>query len=257
VKIKFLGVGSAFTTQEYYQSNMLITSRAGKNLLIDCGGDARFSLREIGIHSGNLTEKIDAVYISHLHADHIGGMEWLALSAYFSPGAKKPSLFMEKQHMRDMWNHSLKGGLERIQEKPAHLSDYFLCRQLEGHDSFLWEEIEFQLFRMPHVKTDHNDHDSFGLLIRKDGNTCFISADAQLRADFLSKIAGKTDLIFHDCETSPFKTSVHAHYDELCGLPADIKNKIWLYHYQPNPDYTPRDDGFRGFVIKGQEFDIS
>jgi len=32
---------------------------------------------------------------------------------------------------------------------------------------------------------------------------------------------------------------------------------MWLYHYQPNPDYTPQDDDFKGFLIKGQEFNIS
>ncbi|MDM8523453.1 hypothetical protein QUF80_08790 [Desulfococcaceae bacterium HSG8] len=46
MKIKFLGVGSAFTTPEYYQSNMPVTSRSGKQLLVDCGGDIRFSLGE-------------------------------------------------------------------------------------------------------------------------------------------------------------------------------------------------------------------
>jgi len=34
MKIKFIGVGSAFTTQDYYQSNMLITARSGKDLLV-------------------------------------------------------------------------------------------------------------------------------------------------------------------------------------------------------------------------------
>ena len=68
MELRFAGVGSAFTTKEYWQSNMIV-SHDGKNLLIDCGGDIRFSLAEL-----NMSYKdIDAVYISHLHADHIGG----------------------------------------------------------------------------------------------------------------------------------------------------------------------------------------
>jgi len=33
MKIKFIGAGSAFTSPDYYQSNMLITSKSGKRLL--------------------------------------------------------------------------------------------------------------------------------------------------------------------------------------------------------------------------------
>ena len=256
MKIKFIGVGSAFTSQQYYQSNMLITSRSGKKLLIDCGSDARFSLKESGVRQEDLNDTIDGVYISHLHADHIGGMEWLSLCTYFGSDGKRPSLFMEREHMKDMWNNSLKGGLERVNKKIMHLTDYFLCHPLDPNDSFVWENIHFKLYKMPHIKTNYHDHDSFGLLIEENGNTCFISTDTQFKADLLTQISGKTDLIFHDCETSSFPTTVHAHYDELFTISLDIKKKIWLYHYQPT-DINPQKDGFKGFVIKGQEFDIS
>ncbi len=69
MKLTFLGSGSAFTMNNR-QSNMILEDD-GKILLIDCGTDIRHSL-----HQQDLSYKdIDAVYISHLHADHIGGME--------------------------------------------------------------------------------------------------------------------------------------------------------------------------------------
>jgi ribonuclease BN (tRNA processing enzyme) len=77
-----LGTGSAFTLKNF-QSNYLL--KGEKNLLIDCGGDIRFSLKE-----QNMSYKdIDAVYISHLHADHQGGLEYLAFCSYFDPSKKK------------------------------------------------------------------------------------------------------------------------------------------------------------------------
>ena len=36
-----------------------------------------------------------------------------------------------------------------------------------------------------------------------------------------------------------------------------MKGKIWLYHYQASSDYDPAADGFRGFVKKGQVFDLT
>jgi ribonuclease BN (tRNA processing enzyme) len=258
MKIQFIGVGSAFTTPDCYQSNLLITARSGKKLLLDCGGDARFALAECGIYGYNVGEIIDAVYISHLHADHIGGLEWLAFSTFFNPKHKKPTLFTEEEQMHKLWEHSLKGGLESIEGKTMLLTDYFDCRPQSKDGTFLWEGIQATLVQMPHVVAGPNNHYSYGLLLREDVGPCvFISTDTQFSPDLITNLAQKADVIFHDCETTPFNTPVHVHYEELVTLPATLKQKMWLYHYQPHPKYDPKADGFQGFVVKGQEFDFS
>jgi hypothetical protein len=65
------------------------------------------------------------------------------------------------------------------------------------------------------------------------------------------------DIIFHDCETASVKSGVHAHYTELLTLSETIRNKIWLYHYNPGALPDAKKDGFRGFVKKGQCFDFN
>ena len=59
-----------------------------------------------------------------------------------------------------------------------------------------------------------------------------------------------------DCELAKYPNSVHAQYHELATLPADIKAKMWLYH---NDGDRPNavEDGFAGFVNKGDIFDFS
>jgi len=71
-----------------WQSNFLIEfdtpGKRGQNpyrLLIDAGADVRHAMRCVGIASS----EIDGVYISHPHNDHIGGMEYLALTTLFNP----------------------------------------------------------------------------------------------------------------------------------------------------------------------------
>jgi hypothetical protein len=64
------------------------------------------------------------------------------------------------------------------------------------------------------------------------------------------------DVVFHDCETYPFKSGVHAHYDDLVTLPKEQKAKMWLYHYGPDPKQNANKDGFCGFVQKGQTFEV-
>lgn len=259
MKIRFLGVGSAFTTPEHYQSNLLITAPSGRNMLVDCGTDIRFSLRE-GLPDNALPyEAIDAVYISHLHSDHIGGMEWLAFLTYFNPHQPRLRLYMEEATMREMWRTSLKGGLGCIQGKRMHLTDYFDCRPVAVNGSFIWESIRFTLVRMLHISTGYRDFYSYGLLMadaRKAGPAIFFTTDTQYRPHLLRDIAQDAALIFHDCETSPVRSIVHAHYLDLRELPAALRTKMWLYHYQPDPKFDPEADGFRGFVRKGQEFDL-
>jgi len=51
-------------------------------------------------------------------------------------------------------------------------------------------------------------------------------------------------------------SGVHAHYNDLKGLPAEMKVKMWLYHYNDGALPNANADGFQGFVQKGQSFEI-
>lgn len=253
MKIQFLGVGTQFSSYDQYHSNMVITAQSGKRMMIDCGSDARFSLAE----SGFGPEHLDAVYVSHLHADHIGGLEWLALSTYFGRDRKPLKLFCEGKLQERLWNNSLKGGLECIGDGCLQLADYFDCHPLAEDGGFVWEGLTFKLVKMPHVAGARSKCCSYGLLVDVTGDRSslfFISTDTIYQPRLLESLADNVVVIFHDCETSSHTTTVHAHYNQLCQLPVPVKQKIWLYHYEPNSVVDAQADGFLGFVAKGQEF---
>lgn len=258
MKLTFAGVGGAFTDQRYYQSNMVITAASGKRLLIDCGGDARFSLGELGATNANIGEWCDGVYISHLHADHIGGLEWLGFCTYFNPKAKRPKLYIMKPLVDELWD-SLKGGMRSHEGEVLRLDSFFDVHAIELNDVFYWENIHFRPVQTVHIMDGFRIVPSFGLLINemKAGNeTVFLTTDTQFCPRQIEKFYDMAGTIFHDCETYPFRSGVHAHYDDMKTLPADAKAKMWLYHYGPDPKQDPVADGFRGFVTKGQEFEF-
>ncbi len=251
MELQFVGCGSAFTTKEYYQSNLLV-KKNGKHLLIDIGGDARFGLAELGLSA----KDIDAFTLTHAHADHCGGVEWLAFSRYFAPG-NKPTLYGVGSLISDIWNRSLAGGLESIEGKMLKLEDYFPLQIVRPNETFVWEGIEFRPVQTCHVMNGFKLVESYGYLIQEQvtgAPTIFFTGDTQFAPNQLVKFYDMADLIFHDCETSPFKSGVHAHYSDLKNLPERTKDKMRLYHYQPGDKPNATEDGFLGYVTKGQNF---
>ena len=64
-----------------YRTSLLVESRDGRKLLVECGPDFGHQLREFGFG------EIDAILISHPHNDHIGGLELLSL---YRPTSRLP-----------------------------------------------------------------------------------------------------------------------------------------------------------------------
>ena len=254
MKLIFLGTSSAFTTDtQNYQSNMLLKSSSGKHMLIDCGSDVRRSLYNV---TGLSYREIDAVYISHLHADHAGGLEWLGFTRKFNPGCTKPTLFISEALQKPLWERTLSGGMRSLDSEEAQLSTYFSIQAIPSGGSFEWEGTRFTLIPTLHFKDGKELAPSFGLWIQKE-KAYFLTTDTQFTPDQFMQKYESADIIFHDCETNSHRSGVHANYQDLKTLPVTIKKKMWLYHYNPGELPLATSDGFAGFVKPGQSFALS
>ncbi|MFW6219841.1 MAG: MBL fold metallo-hydrolase [bacterium] len=229
MKIIFLGTGS-FNSLKNFQTNYIIQHN-GKNLLFDCGQDIRFSLKY-----SNLSYKdIDAVYITHQHADHSGGLETLAFSSYFDPHKSKIELFGETNLLVQLWTNTLSGGLSSLQDKIMSFDDYFNVTYVDSEkNTFFWEDIEFTIIKTTHIINKYYIVPSFGLLFTdpESGKTIFCTGDTQFNLKTLNDSYKKSDIIIHDCECLPFCSGVHSNFIELSSLPTKTKNKIICVHYQ-------------------------
>lgn len=231
---------------------LLINEQNDEKLLIDCGSDARHALAELGFSY----QDIKSVYISHLHADHAGGLEWLALTTLFDDDCIKPNLFIHPLLSKSLWKNCLSGGLTTLQGVKANLKTFFNVQEIDSEGKFVWQNIEFQMLQTMHVVANFNFMPSFGLIFNVNGKNIFITNDTQYAPKQLHYFYNNADIIFQDCETSDIPSGVHAHFNELIRLNKSIKAKMWLYHYNPGPLPDAKAHGFCGFVEKGQSFEL-
>jgi ribonuclease BN (tRNA processing enzyme) len=249
VEITFIGTGSAFCTKNYH-SNALVTEN-GKHLLIDAGGDLRFALTERGM----TYKDINAVYISHFHTDHIGGLEYLAFKSFFDDKKSKIKIFINESFIEPLWENSLKAGLGMIYNQKLTIYDFFEIEAVKN--SFFWENTKFELIETLHVSEKPHFLPVFGLMINAEKKV-YITGDTRYLPDYLNNYYQQAEIIIHDTETSDIKSVIHSHFDDLQKFNAATKSKIYLWHYQDNVienfnywQQIANSNGFKGFLRKG------
>lgn len=247
MKIRFLGHGGAFATSEEGNTNACITLK-GKNLLIDFGICSHIVWRE---HWKKTYSDITALWLSHLHCDHVS-LEPMFFYRYFHPtldrhGNKtKPIIFADPSVLTEVWAH-LEPSMRCYRNEILHLTNFAECH---GCSSFTFEGVKFTSVKNPHITSAFGSKFAFGLKWEYKGVKFYWSSDS---ATINQKLLQWADVVFHDCETSHFRSGVHAHYLDLRKLPDELRKKIWLMHYSPHKLDAAK-DGFAGFITKDQEF---
>ena len=254
LSVFFVGTGSAFS-KRYFQTNVLVV-KGEDHLLIDCGTLCPYALEKK--YNLDLT-KIDNILLTHPHADHIGGVEELALVDRYVK-RQKSNLVITDEFKQLLWDESLKGGLKVNEEGTLTLDDYFVQikpQQILTEPFEMYEanvgSINVKLFRTKHV-TCHDPsifQISYGLLI---DDKVLYPCDTQFNPDQLNYLIEHypVKVIFHDCDISGYGEGVHASYAQLKTLPVEIKAMTYLCHYNGRAEeVNPELDGFRKFAKPG------
>jgi ribonuclease BN (tRNA processing enzyme) len=84
-ELVLIGTSDAFGAGGRRQSAYLLRSPTG-SVLLDCGGSTVSGLSALGISR----DEIDAILVTHFHADHFGGIPLLLLGAQYADRRRRP-----------------------------------------------------------------------------------------------------------------------------------------------------------------------
>ncbi|MGF7049185.1 ribonuclease BN (tRNA processing enzyme) [Paenibacillus sp. DS2015] len=223
IQLQMLGTGSAFA-RRYFNNNALLYDDEF-TLLIDCGVTAPMALHQLNVSF----DDIDAVLITHIHADHVGGLEELAFTMKFKY-KRKMILYIADTLIDTLWEHTLRGGLYQDGEIMT-LEDIFIIRPLSpGQAQFISNQITLEMIPTEHIPGKK----SYSLYVNEH---IFYSADMTFSSSLLAELVHNRacNVILHDCQlTGPGE--VHTTLQELLTLPEDIQRIIYLMHYGDNKD---------------------
>lgn len=216
-----LGVGDAFSALSY--SSCLLVESGGSRLLIDCPHPIRKMLAE-GTGGQVDLDTVDAVVLTHLHADHASGLECYGYFSHFV--LKRPArLAVHPAVSARLWDGHLAAGMECLMSAADHrvnqrgLADYFDLVPLDEA-----RPVQIGAFSVQCRRTVHHIPTT-ALKLSAGGRTLGYSADTCFDPDLISWLS-ETDLFVHETNYG-----VHTPYADLAALPADLRRKMRLIHY--------------------------
>ncbi len=222
-----LGVGEAFTARHY--TSCLALGVDDDWMLIDCPHPVRKMLVEGSTAAGTPLDldRISAVAVTHLHADHCCGLEDYGYFSFFALN-RRARLLMHPEVSAQVWTGLLAGGMEFSQATPGtppvrkQLDDYFELINLDDAGPVTLGPFSIECRRTIHAVP------TTAFRIRAGGRTFGFSADTAYDPTLIDWLA-PADLIVHEATTMPH-SGVHTPYEKLASLPLNLRSRMRLTH---------------------------
>ncbi len=230
--IQFLGTGNAWSKPPVnYNTNALVRVD-GHAWLIDCGLLCPLALRDAGISQST----IDGIFISHLHGDHVLGLEELLYTNYFAY-ARRIRLWLPNAFIRaysdvdgsDLWDNCLRASMETtVGDDPrlTTLDDYARVSVVYPQTTFDILGIKCEIFPTIHAGCKP----SYGMIL--DDRVAFTS-DCRFSPTLIRSLLDRgIETIFHEVTFEPPSPNIiHTSYEELATLPQEYASHLVLMHY--------------------------
>jgi ribonuclease BN (tRNA processing enzyme) len=214
LSLEFLGVGSAHAVGLGSASAVLLRDGV-PDLMIDCGPQALQRYLE------RFGEPPRALFITHAHLDHVGGMERLFGLIYWNAELRgcvrlyvpAPVVPWLQRRLADYPEVAAEGGV-----------NFWDAFQLVPVSAGFWHgDLRFDVFAVRH----HAPDTAFGLALR--GSFVF-SGDTRPIPEVLAHVAANDEPVLHDCAL--VGNPSHSGIDDIeREYPPELCTRLVLYHY--------------------------
>ena len=200
MRVIMLGTGAAMIDPDRHQSAIVATVR-GRHYLFDCGNGATRQLVRAGIDPAT----IDAVFLSHLHFDHIADFPYFMLSTWIV-GRPNPPVVIGPPETGRFVDHLLVDGafakdIEARAKYPQRQANFHVLKP-DVRECVPGVVFEDDLVKVSACYVEHIPREispCFGLRMDTvDGKSMVFSGDTA-PCDRLIELARDCDLLIHEC----------------------------------------------------------
>lgn len=230
LSIRVVGVGDAFTAR--YYNTCLLVEADGTRLLLDAPPALARALGDLGERGGERVglDDIDHVLITHLHGDHMGGLEQLLFWRRFVT-RRRCAVYAIPAVLAGLWDERLRGGMRDLlgvdgETRSLTLEDYCDVRPLPATPG---EPMALGPLTIAWRPTIHHIPTS-ALRVSLGGSSFGYSADTAFDPSLIAWLA-ESDLVVHETNLG-----VHTPIEKLAGLDASLRARMKLIHYTDSFD---------------------
>ena len=230
--IQFVGTGNAWSKPPINYNTNAVVHFQGHTWLMDCGLLCPLGLCDMGVSQS----QIEGVFISHLHGDHVSGLEELLYTNFFAY-QKRIDLWLPEGLLRshshyegcDIWDNCLRASMETSihgHKKLLTLDDYANIHILRPQNPIPIYGLQCEVFHVEHVPM----RPSYGIIL--DNRIAFTS-DCSFSKKRIEKLLERgIETIFHEVTFTPaMPYNIHTSFEELAELPREIAAHMILMHY--------------------------
>jgi ribonuclease BN (tRNA processing enzyme) len=216
--LRLLGVGNSQAAATLGSAAAVIEHNHQPQLMIDCGMEALSAyVEQYGAYP-------EAVFVTHVHMDHVAGLERLFYKVYFDPEMRGRVRLYVPIGVLPFLHKRLAEYPGAIAEGGANWWDGF--HAIPVSDGFWHRGRHYEVFPVRH----HQPDTAFGLRLR--GSVVW-TGDTRPIPEMLAKYANEGEVVAHDCALHGNPS--HSGIDDLQReYPAQLLSRCLLYHYESN-----------------------